>query len=79
MPKYRILNALISYPPNNQVYAGDIVDDLPTKSVKWLLEDGHIELADDSKSSKKPVAVEIPEVTEETIIDEPIIDEEVSE
>jgi len=79
MPKYRILNGLISYPPNNHVYAGDIVDDLPTKSIKWLLEDGHIELADDSKSSKKPVAVEIPEVTEETIIDEPVIDEEVSE
>lgn len=79
MPKYRILNALISYPPNKNAYAGDIVDDLPTKSVKWLLEDGHIELAEETKSTKKPVAVETPEVTEETIIDEPVIEEEVSE
>lgn len=79
MPKYRILNACISYPPNNNVYAGDIVDDLPTKSVKWLLEDGHIELADDSKSSKKSVAVDIPEITEETVIDEPVIEEGASE
>lgn len=29
---------------------GDEVDDLPTKSVEWLLERGHIELIEDEES-----------------------------
>lgn len=42
---YRVLNGL-SYPPDRRAEVGDIVDDLPPKSVKWLLTKGHIEEAD---------------------------------
>jgi len=79
MAKYRVLNFLISYPPNNHVQAGEIIDDLPPKSVKYFLAENAIELVEDGKSSKNVASVEIPEVTEETIIDEPVIEEEVSE
>lgn len=41
---YRVLNGL-SYPPDRRAEVGDIVDDLPPKSVKWLLAKGHIEEA----------------------------------
>jgi hypothetical protein len=29
--------------PERRAEPGDVVDDLPTKSVSWLLEQGHIE------------------------------------
>lgn len=39
---YRVLTGL-SYPPDRRAEAGEIVDDIPSKSVKWLLAEGHIE------------------------------------
>ena len=42
MAKYRVLTGM-DYPPDKRVEAGDIVDDLPTKSVGWLLEQGYVE------------------------------------
>jgi hypothetical protein len=40
--KYRALVGL-SYPPDRRAEAGDVVDDLPAKSIKWLLEQDLIE------------------------------------
>lgn len=37
--------------PIREVAAGEIVDDIPSVSVPWLLEQGHIELATLTKSS----------------------------
>ena len=51
---YRALVGL-SYPPDVTVKAGDVVDDIPKQSVKWLLDQGLIE---DSKSPR-PAAIEI--------------------
>lgn len=52
MAKYR-LNAGLDY-GDRRAEAGDVVDDLPSKSVKWLLEQGLIEPAD-AKSAPAPV------------------------
>jgi hypothetical protein len=49
MARYRVLTG-IDYPPNKRAEAGDIVEDLPAQSVKWLLESGLIE--DASKPTK---------------------------
>ena len=46
--KYRVLTGL-DYPPNKRAEAGDVIDDLPGKSVKWLLSQGHIESVTDDK------------------------------
>lgn len=51
---YRVLNGL-SYPPDRRAEVGDIVDDLPSKSIKWLLNKGHIEEV--KGSSPRPAAV----------------------
>lgn len=40
--QYRALVGL-DYPPHKRAEAGDVVDDLPGKSLRWLLEQGHIE------------------------------------
>ena len=45
MPKYKVLVG-IDYPPNRRAEIGDIVEDIPSKSIKWLREQGIIELAD---------------------------------
>jgi hypothetical protein len=45
---YRVLNGL-SYPPDKRAEVGAIVDDLPTKSIKWLMKKGHIEEVAGSK------------------------------
>ena len=55
MAKYKVLVG-IDYPPNKRAEAGDIVDDLPSGSIKWLVAEGYIEAAD-SKTSKKPEPV----------------------
>jgi hypothetical protein len=36
----------LDYPPNRRAEEGSIVDDLPAKSIKWLREQGLIELLD---------------------------------
>lgn len=42
MPAYRVLVGL-EYPPDRYAKAGEVVDDLPGKSIKWLTEQGMIE------------------------------------
>jgi hypothetical protein len=49
MARYRVLTG-IDYPPNKRAEAGDIVEDLPAQSVKWLLDSGLIE--DTAKPTK---------------------------
>ena len=51
MSKYRVLRGL-DYPPNKRAEKGDIVSDLPEKSVKWLLESKLIEPVAESSSVK---------------------------
>lgn len=45
-PRYRVLNG-VDYPPNKRAEIGDVVDDLPGKSIGWLLDQGVIEKTDD--------------------------------
>lgn len=40
--KYRALVGL-NYPPAKRAEAGDVVSDLPEKSIKWLIKAGKIE------------------------------------
>jgi hypothetical protein len=56
MPKY-LVNQGLDY-LNRRVEAGDIVDDIPAKSVAWLKEQGIIELADGSAKAKVEVKEE---------------------
>jgi hypothetical protein len=51
MSKYRALVGL-DYPPGKRAEPGDVVDDLPEKSVKWLLKDGKIKEVGQQKSEK---------------------------
>jgi hypothetical protein len=55
---YLVLTGL-SYPPDKRAEAGTIVDDIPQKSLKWLLAKGHIEQVSGGSSPKvasKPAA-----------------------
>lgn len=55
MPAYRVLVGL-DYPPDRRAEPGDVVDDLPGKSIKWLTEQGLIEPAGTAKQTAvKPV------------------------
>ncbi|MFZ5852305.1 MAG: hypothetical protein ACOYY2_13055 [Actinomycetota bacterium] len=40
--RYRVLVGL-DYPPNRRAEAGDVVDDLPGSSIRWLVEQALIE------------------------------------
>ena len=62
MPKY-LVNQGLDY-LNRRVEAGEIVDDIPTKSVAWLKEQGIIELADGSAKAKVEVKEEPASVEE---------------
>ena len=73
MPKY-LLNAGLDYPPNRRAEAGDIVDDLPPKSIKWLREQGFIEAYDASAKAAVDVAPEVEEVVAEEPTPEPTLD-----
>lgn len=68
MASYRALTG-IDYPPGKRAEAGDIVDDLPGKSIKWLVACGAIEKADGSVWPKEEVVEEIieEEAAEETV------------
>lgn len=68
MPKY-LLNAGLDYPPNRRAEAGDIVEDLPSKSIKWLREQGIIEPFDASAKAAVEVEPEIEVV--EPVVEEP--------
>jgi hypothetical protein len=47
MAKY-LAKVGLDYPPNKRVEAGELVEDLPSKSIKWLREQGLIELVEGS-------------------------------
>jgi hypothetical protein len=53
MPRYRVLAGL-DYPPNKRAEAGDTVDDLPSRSIKWLREQGLIEAVDPRAKDPEP-------------------------
>jgi hypothetical protein len=59
MAQYRAVVG-IDYPPNKRAEAGDIVSDLPEKSVAWLLDSGFIEPLDGKpvKKTTEPKPVE---------------------
>ena len=59
MAQYRAVVG-IDYPPNKRAEAGEIVSDLPEKSVAWLLSSGLIESLDGkpSKKTAEPEKVE---------------------
>jgi len=50
MPKYLVKTGL-DFPPDRHVSAGEIVEDIPAKSIKWLREQNLIELVDANASS----------------------------
>ncbi len=58
MPKY-LVKAGLDYPPNRRAEAGSIVDDLPAKSIKWLREQGLIELLDGKTGEPVIEAIEV--------------------
>ena len=72
MPSYKA-NVGIDF-PEKRVEAGSIIDDVPAKSVKWLVEQGYIEIIADgdfgkSKKNREPVAeVKIDIVAEDEVI-----------
>lgn len=70
MATYRVL-AGISYPPNKRAEIGDVVTDLPPRSIKWLSDAGVIEQVD---TPKKPAANRVP--AEEMFADVNEFDEE---
>jgi hypothetical protein len=45
----------IDYPPNKRVEAGEVVDDLPSTSIKWLLDCGAITEISDVAPTKDEV------------------------
>ena len=82
MAKYRVLQG-IDYPPNKRAEIGDVVEDLPATSIKWLLESGAIE--DSSKPAKKveetktePIVEPVVEAPVEAVV-EPIVEEKEEE
>ena len=56
MPKY-LVNQGLDY-GNRRAEAGDVVDDIPTKSISWLKEQGIIEPFDGVSKKKNDVEVE---------------------
>lgn len=75
MTQYRAVVG-VDYPPNKRVEAGQLVDDLPEKSAKWLLAAGFIEAVDGKGAITTPVVVE--EVIEEPVVElvvEPVVEE----
>lgn len=57
MPAYRVLTG-IDYPPDKRAEIGDVVSDIPEKSVKWLLDQGLIESPDKATKQETPALKE---------------------
>ena len=53
MATYKVLVGINYGKPEKRVEAGDLVDDIPVKSLPWLLEQGIVELASDDAPAKK--------------------------
>ena len=51
MSSYKVLIG-IDYPPNKRAEAGDVVSDLPTSAVKWLVEGNYVELVEQQTKKK---------------------------
>lgn len=58
MATYKALTGLDYGKPSKRVEAGELVSDLPTASIKWLLEQNLIELADSKPATKAVVVTE---------------------
>lgn len=70
MARYRVLQG-IDYPPNKRAEVGDIVEDIPAQSIKWLLDSGIIEDTDKpTKKTEKPV---VEEIKAEPVAEEPAV------
>jgi len=65
---YRVLVG-IDYPPDKRANAGDVVNDLPPKSVRWLLAQGIIE-----DSSGKPTVLPLEDEEVETDPEDAVTD-----
>jgi hypothetical protein len=61
MARYKVLQG-IDYPPNKRAEVGDIVEDIPAQSVKWLLDSGIIEDTDKPAKKIEKSVVEEPKV-----------------
>jgi len=66
---YRVL-AGISYPPNKRAEIGDVVDDLPSRSIKWLLEAGVVEQVDTAKPKGRKFEPVTDELTDDDFDEE---------
>ena len=64
MTAYRVLVG-VDY-AGKRAEPGDIVSDLPTKSVSWLVEQGIVEKADASKSQEAPTPAPAETTTSKT-------------
>jgi hypothetical protein len=64
VPAYRVLVGL-DYPPDRRAEPGDVVEDLPAKSIKWLTEQGLIEPAGAASKPGKPAPAPEPEGDED--------------
>lgn len=78
MPKYLVKQGL-EYPPNRVVLAGEIVDDIPSRSVKWLREQGIIEAYDANAKAAVDEPVDDEPVIQEPVVEEPVVEEPVVE
>ena len=73
MARYRVLQG-IDYPPNKRAEVGDIVEDIPAQSVKWLLDSGIIEDTDKpAKKIEKSVVEEIKAEPVAEVVEEPAV------
>ena len=50
--KYKVLTGL-SYPPDKRAEPGDVVSDLPKKSVLWLVKRGYVKLVKSKEGDGK--------------------------
>jgi hypothetical protein len=75
MARYRVLQG-IDYPPNKRAEVGDIVEDIPAQSVKWLLDSGIIEDTDKPAKKIEKSVVEEPKVEPVAeVVVEPAVEE----
>ena len=52
MATYKVLVG-INYPPNKRAEVGAVVSDIPSSSIKWLLDQEIIEVVEASSGKKK--------------------------
>lgn len=58
MPKYRVKTGLDYGGVRREV--DDVVDDIPRQSIGWLMEQGLIEVVDESKSTDTATTADLP-------------------